>query len=110
ALSALHAGRAENGDVIRLRAARRETHLVRIGAKTTSDALPRLVQRRTGLSSPTVGARRVPEPRPKEGQHRFENLRQDRGGGSVVEVDRLRHAPEYSNRPVSEGVRSPVLG
>ena len=85
---------ADEGHVVGLGAARGEHDLVRRRAKTSGDALARLVERGARFAPPPMDAGGVAEARPEEGQHRGEDLLADRRGRGVIEIDWLRHTIE----------------
>jgi len=80
---------AEDGKVVGLGAARRETDLVRTCSETSADSLPGLVQRGARFATPPVGAGRISEARAVKRLHRLENFFAHRRRGRVVEVNRI---------------------
>jgi hypothetical protein len=81
-----------DGEVVRLRAARREHDLVGVAAEERRDLLPRLGDRRAGARAVHMPARGVAEVLAQVRQHRGDDLGQERRRRVVVEVDRVvRH-------------------
>jgi hypothetical protein len=89
-------GDATDREVVGLRAARGEEHLVGLASNEPCDLLPRVLH---GLSRPQpqrVPARRVAEVLAQVGQHGVDDLGEDRRGRVVIEIDQrlfcvLRH-------------------
>ena len=85
------------GEVVRLRPARGEYDLARLGMESASEPLVRLVEHRARPPAVGMCGGRVPERLPEVGQHRRDDLRPDRCRGRVVEID--RHRPDCTSGP-----------
>ena len=83
-------GRALQGEVAGLGAARREHDLAPLGVQAAGDPLVRLVEAGARRPAEPVRRARVAERVRQVRQHRVEDLTPERGRGGVVEVDRHR--------------------
>ena len=90
-LSPTSAPPAENGEIVRFSSTGRKAHLVRASANAAGKPLPRFVQGCASLAPPPMQAGGVAKPGPVKWRHGLQNLGSNRGRGSVVQVDRLRH-------------------
>jgi len=93
-------GRALQGEVVGLRAARGEDDLAPLGAQPCRDALVGIIERRARRATERMGRARVPERLGHERQHRVEDLAPERRRRGVIEVD--RHRPDRTPEPCSK--------
>src|SRR5438552_19187039 len=81
------AGEAEESEVVCLRRAAREDHLIGVGAEQRRHLFACVFKRPARTASGPVGAGRVAEGIDEVRPHGFPDGRQERGGRVVVEID-----------------------
>ena len=85
---------ADDREVVRLRAAAGEDDFMGLRAEQRGQPVARIVDRRPRLAPRGVDARGVAKVPLQIRPHRVENLRRERGGGVVVEVDQGQMADD----------------